>query len=167
MAPEIDQLRNIGLLGHRGSGKTSLGEAMLFVSGTTQRLGKVEDGTSVLDHEPEEVNRQVSISTAFHSLKWQKRQCTLVDTPGFANFLPEAIYCMKAFEGSIFMLNASSGIRVEAERLWQQARELQMPMIFFVNRMDREEENAPEAPRPRPMTTKDASSTRPRPTPAR
>lgn len=145
MALEIDKLRNIGLLGHRGSGKTSLGEAMLFIAGSTQRLGRVEDGTSVLDYEPEEINRQVSISTAFHSLSWQKLQCTLVDTPGFATFLPEAIHCMRGIGGAVFLINPAAGVRVEAERLWQQAEQRRIPRILFVNRMDREEEKATEA----------------------
>ena len=69
---ELEKLRNVGILGHGGCGKTSLGEAMLFAAGATQRLGKVQDGTSVLDHEPEEIKHHVSISTAFHSLAWNK-----------------------------------------------------------------------------------------------
>ena len=86
-ATELDKLRNVGILGQGGSGKTSLGEAMLFAAGATQRLGKVLDGTSVLDHEPEEIKHHISISTAFHSLSWNKFPITLIDTPGYAAFL--------------------------------------------------------------------------------
>ncbi len=138
-AIEAGQLRNVGLLGHRGAGKTSLGEAMLFTAGTTNRLGRVEDGTSAFDHEPEEINRQVSISTAFHSLEWKKSTCVLVDTPGFATFLPETIHALAGFGGAVFVLHAGAGLRVETERLWEQVAERGMPRILFVNRIDREE----------------------------
>ena len=138
-AIEAGQLRNIGLLGHRGAGKTSLGEAMLFTAGTTNRLGRVEDGTSAFDYEPEEINRQISISTAFHSLEWKKRTCVLVDTPGFATFLPETIHSLAGFGGAVFVLHAGAGLRVETERLWEQVAERGMPRILFVNRIDREQ----------------------------
>ena len=140
-AIEAAQLRNVGLLGHRGAGKTSLGEAMLFAAGRTNRLGRVEDGTSAFDHEPEEINRQVSISTAFHSLEWKKNTCVVVDTPGFATFLPETIHSLASFGGAIFVLHAGAGLRVETERLWGYAAERGMPRVLFVNRMDREEED--------------------------
>ena len=144
-AIEAGQLRNVGLLGHRGAGKTSLGEAMLFAAGSTNRLGRVEDGTSAFDHEPEEINRQVSISAAFHSLEWNRNTCVLVDTPGFATFLPETIHSLAGFGGAVFVLHAGAGLRVETERLWGHAAERGLPRIFFVNRMDREEADPVEA----------------------
>lgn len=144
-AIEANNLRNIGLLGHRGSGKTSLGEAMLFAAGATQRLGKVDDGSSVLDFEPEETRRHVSISTAFHMFDWDKAQCMLIDTPGFATFLPEAAHAMSAMGGAVFVLDPSSGLRVEAERLWSRAQERSIPRILFANRIDREESDPVEA----------------------
>ena len=144
-AIEPGQLRNVGLLGHRGAGKTSLGEAMLFAAGSTNRLGRVEDGTSAFDYEPEEIHRQVSISAAFHSLQWKKATCVLVDTPGFATFLPETIHSLAGFGGAVFVLHAGAGLRVETERLWGHAAERGMPRIFFVNRMDREETDPVEA----------------------
>ena len=140
-AIEAAQLRNVGLLGHRGAGKTTLGEAMLFAAGRTNRLGRVEDGTSAFDHEPEEINRQVSISTAFHSLEWKKTTCVVVDTPGFATFLPETIHSLAGFGGAVFVLHAGAGLRVETERLWGYAAEHGMPRVLFVNRMDREEDD--------------------------
>src|SRR4026207_1970207 len=88
---EFDKLRNVGILGQGGSGKTSLGEAILFAAGATQRFGKVLDGTSVLDFEPEEIKHRVTISTAFHSLSWKKYGITLIDTPGYAAFLADSI----------------------------------------------------------------------------
>src|SRR5689334_24339197 len=87
---ELDKLRNVGLLGQGGCGKTSLGEAMLFAAGATQRLGRVQDGTSAFDHEPEEIKHHASISTAFHSLNWKKHFCQLIDMPGYAAFLADS-----------------------------------------------------------------------------
>lgn len=145
MAIEAGRLRNVGLLGHRGAGKTSLGEALLFAAGSTNRVGRVEDGSSAFDYEPEEIQRQVSISTAFHSLEWQKTSCVLVDTPGFATFLPETVHSLPACGGAVFVLHAGAGLRVEAERLWGYAAERGLPRMFFVNRMDREESDPVEA----------------------
>jgi elongation factor G len=139
MAAELEKLRNIGILGQGGSGKTSLGEAMLFAAGVTQRLGRVQDGTSVFDHEPEEIKHQVTISTAFHSLSWKKFNLHLIDTPGYATFLADSINCMRAFDGAIFVVNPSVGIRVESERLWGRANDLKIARLLFVNKMDHEQ----------------------------
>jgi elongation factor G len=141
---ELEKLRNVGILGQGGSGKTSLGEAMLFTAGATQRLGRVLDGTSVFDHEPEEVKHHVSISTAFHSLNWTKHPMTLVDTPGYAAFLADSINCLRAFGGAVFVLNPMVGLRVESERLWIEANEQRIGRVFFVNKMDHEPADAHE-----------------------
>jgi elongation factor G len=138
---ELDKLRNVGILGQGGSGKTSLGEAMLFAAGATQRLGKVQDGTSALDHEPEEIKHHVSISTAFHSLAWKKYPMTLIDTPGYAAFLADSLNCMRAFGGALFVLNPSVGLRVESERLWARANEDRVSRLLFVSKMDHEQAN--------------------------
>ena len=135
---EIDKLRNVGILGHGGSGKTSLGDAMLFAAGATARLGKVADGTSALDFEPEEVHRHSSLSTALHSLSWKKNRVCLIDTPGQSPFIPDTLNCMRAFRSAIFVLSPSTGVRVEAERLWQRANELKVSRIGFVSKMERE-----------------------------
>ncbi|HEY7219202.1 MAG TPA: elongation factor G [Candidatus Binatia bacterium] len=135
---ELEKLRNVGILGQGGSGKTSLGEAMLFTAGATQRLGKVQDGTSVLDHEPEEIKHRVSISTAFHSLTWKKNAMTLIDTPGYAAFLADSINCMRACSGAVFAINPSVGLRVESERLWSRANEDRVSRLLFVTKMDHE-----------------------------
>lgn len=141
---ELDKLRNVGILGHGGSGKTSLGEAMLFAAGATQRLGKVQDGTSVLDHEPEEIRHHVSISTAFHSLAWNKYPVTLIDTPGYAAFLADSINCLRGFSSAVFVLNPAVGLRVEAERLWARANEVRVSRLLFVCKMDHEQANVQE-----------------------
>lgn len=144
MAVEIDKIRNVGILGHGGVGKTSLGEAMLFAGGVTQRLGRVEDGTSLFDFEPEEIKRRISISTSFHSLNWKKFALTLIDTPGYATFLADTISCMRAFGGAVFLLSPSTGLRVETERLWARADESNMSRLIFISKMDREKANVHE-----------------------
>jgi elongation factor G len=141
MAGDIEKLRNVGILGHGGSGKTSLGEALLFAAGVTQRLGKVQDGTTVLDHEPEEIKHHLSISTAFHSLTWNKQPVTLIDTPGYAAFIADSINCMRGFSSAIFVLNPAVGLRVEAERLWARANEERISRLLFVSKMDHEQAN--------------------------
>lgn len=142
---EIEKLRNVGLLGQGGAGKTSLGEAMLFAAGVTQRPGRVAEGTSALAFEPEEIKRQTSISAAFHSLAWKKFHLYLIDTPGYSTFLADTIQCMRGFSGAVFLLSPSSGSRVETERLWARARELNLSRLIFVSKMEREKSNAAEA----------------------
>ena len=143
-AAELDKLRNVGILGQGGSGKTSLGEAMLFAAGASQRLGRVQDGTTVLDYEPEEIKHHVSISTAFHSLSWKKHAVSLIDTPGYAAFLADSINCMRAFGSAVFVLNPSVGLRVESERLWVRANENRISRLLFAAKMDHEQDNAAE-----------------------
>ena len=143
-AMELQNLRILGLLGQGGSGKTSLAEAMLFAGGATQRLGRVQDGTSVFDHEPEEIKHQVSISAAFHSLSWKKHSLTLVDTPGYSAFLADSINCARAFGTAVFVLNPSVGLRVESEQLWATANANEISRLFFVNKMDHEQADAHE-----------------------
>src|SRR5687768_17886773 len=143
-ATELENLRNVGILGQGGSGKTSLGEAMLFAAGATQRLGRVLDGTSVLDYEPEEIKHHVSISTGFHSLAWKKYPFHFIDTPGYAAFLADSINCMRAFGGAVFVLNPSVGLRVESERLWATANDNGISRLFFASKMDHEQADAAE-----------------------
>jgi elongation factor G len=141
---EMDKLRNVGILGHGGVGKTSLGEAMLFAAGATPRLGRVADGTSAFDFEPEEIHRHISLSTALHSLAWKKSPFCLIDTPGYATFLPDTINAMRAFRAALFLLSPSTGMRVETERLWQRANELGVSRLVFVGKMEREKANLRE-----------------------
>lgn len=136
---EVTRVRNIGIVGQGGAGKTSLAEAILFDAGTTTRIGSVDDGTSAFDYEPEEVRRKLSLSTAFHHAAWKKHQITLVDTPGYANFLADSLTCMRACTGLVFVLEPAAGsAKVEAERLWARAGQLGMPRIGFVNKLDRD-----------------------------
>jgi elongation factor G len=133
-----DRIRNVALVGHRGSGKTSLHEALLFEAGLTSRLGTVVDGTTVSDADPDEQARQMSISASLSALEWGERKVNLLDTPGDPSFIADALACMRVCESAIFVLNAVSGVEVTAARLWARAAELDMARMVFVNMLDRE-----------------------------
>ncbi|HUI25343.1 MAG TPA: elongation factor G [Candidatus Kryptonia bacterium] len=136
---DVGAIRNLGIVGQGGVGKTALGEVMLFDAGVTTRIGRLDDGTSAFGHEPEEVRRQLTLSTAFHHVPWRKHEITLLDMPGYANFVPDALNCMRAATGLVFVLAPAGGeIKVEAEQLWKRADELQLARIAFVTKMDRE-----------------------------
>jgi elongation factor G len=133
-----DRIRNVALVGHRGSGKTSLHEALLFEAGLTTRLGTVVDGTTVSDADPDEQARQMSISASLSALEWGERKVNLLDTPGDPSFIADALACMRVCESAIFILNAVSGVEVTASRLWARAAELDIARMVFVNMLDRE-----------------------------
>jgi elongation factor G len=134
----VDKLRNIALVGHGGSGKTSLAEIMLFKAGVTNRIGRVEDGNTVMDYEPEELRRQSSISSAFHQFSWKKHTINIIDTPGDQNFFNDTKFCMPAADCAIFLIDAVDGIKVQTEQAWEFAREFDMPCVIFINKLDRE-----------------------------
>ena len=136
---DIRHIRTVGLLAEGGAGKTSLGEALLYAAGATTRLGRVDDGSSVLDFEPEEVRRKITLSAAFHTLSWKKHQVFLIDPPGYANFLPETRYAMEAMTGAVFVASPTGQLKVESERLWGWANDLGLARLVYLSRMDREE----------------------------
>ncbi|MGD1999927.1 MAG: elongation factor G [Desulfobacterales bacterium] len=138
MSEMVDKLRNIALVGHGGSGKTSLAEIMLFKAGVTNRIGRVEDGSTVMDYEPEELRRQSSISSAFHQFSWKKHTINIIDTPGDQNFFNDTKFCMPAADCAIFLIDAVDGIKVQTEQAWEFAREFDMPCVIFINKLDRE-----------------------------
>src|SRR5215813_10531627 len=142
MAVEVSQIRNSGIIGQGGGGKTSLADAILFVGGATTRRGSVDDGSSAFDIEPEEIRRKLSLGTGFHHATWKKHQVTVVDTPGYINFLTDGLNCMRACTAAVFVLEPSAGgAKVEAERLWSRAEQLNLPCVGFVTKMDRENAN--------------------------
>lgn len=132
------QLRNLALVGHGKSGKTSIAEYCLFKAGATNRVGKTDEGTSILDYEPEEVKRKMSIDTALASCQWEGYKINLLDTPGYPDFTGEVKSSLTACESAIVVVSAVSGIEVETDKAWKYAEELSLPRAIFVNKMDRE-----------------------------
>ncbi len=133
-----DRIRNVALVGHRGSGKTALNEALLFQAGVINRLGTVTDGTTSSDADADEQARQMSISASLSSFEWQDRKINLIDTPGEPSFVADALGAMRVCESAIFVVNAVMGVEVTTTRLWQRAEELDLARMVFVNMLDRE-----------------------------
>jgi elongation factor G len=138
MHKSADRIRNVALIGHRGSGKTSLHEALLFEAKATNRLGSVLDGTTVSDSEPDEQARKMSISVALSSFEWADRKINLLDTPGEPSFVADALGAMRVCESAIFVINGVMGVEVSTRRLWARAEELDLARMVFVNMLDRE-----------------------------
>ena len=135
----MKDIRNVALLGHGGSGKTSLSEAMLFnAGGIITRLGKVDDGNTVSDFDPDEQKKKMSVSTSLLPFAWKKRKVNLLDVPGFADFIGEAIEALRVVDGAVFVISAVSGLEVQAELLWRMADERNLPRLVYINKMDRE-----------------------------
>ncbi len=138
MHKPADRIRNVALVGHRGAGKTSLHEALLYEAGVINRLGSVVDGTTVSDADEDEKARQMSISAALSSFEWQDRKVNLIDTPGDSSFVADALGALRVCESAIFVVNAVMGAEVQTIRLWQRAEELDLARLIFVNMLDRE-----------------------------
>jgi elongation factor G len=138
MHKAADRIRNVALVGHRGSGKTSLHEALLFGAGVINRLGSVTEGTTVSDSDPDEKARQMSISASLASFEWQQRKVNLLDTPGDPSFVADALGALRVCESAVFVVNAVMGVEVHTTRLWQRAAELDISRLVFVNMLDRE-----------------------------
>ncbi|MCK9374778.1 MAG: elongation factor G [Syntrophobacterales bacterium] len=138
MSGKTMQIRNLVLIGHGGCGKTSLAEALLFGAGATSRLGKVDDGSSVLDYEPEEIKRKTTISTAFHHYQWKKHTVYLADTPGDDNFLADTRAALHVADSAVVVVDAVDGVKVGTEKVWETANHYNLPRLAFINKMDRE-----------------------------
>ena len=133
-----DRIRNVALVGHRGCGKTSLNEALLFEAGAINRLGTVPDHSTASDTDPDEQARQMSISAALSSFEWSDRKINLLDTPGEPSFIADALGALRVCESAVFVVNAVMGVEVSTSRLWQRAAELDLARLVFVNMLDRE-----------------------------
>jgi elongation factor G len=131
-------IRNVALVGHRGSGKTSLNEALLFQAGAVNRLGTVLDGSTVSDSAADEKARQMSIASSLASLEWEGKKINVLDTPGEPSFIADALGALRAVESAVFVVNAVMGVEVGTERLWERAEELGLSRLVFVNMLDRE-----------------------------
>src|SRR6187397_1770847 len=131
-------IRNIAVVGHGGSGKTQLVSAMLFGAGAVNRLGKVDDGSTVTDFDEEEVARKHTLSSSLAHAEWQQTKITVVDTPGFANFFSDARSALKVAEAAVVVVDAVAGVEVQTEKLWAEAAAQNLPRLVVVNRLERE-----------------------------
>ena len=138
MTKKVDQIRNVALVGHSGCGKTSLAEAILYSAKSVNRLGRVDDGTSTMDFEPEEIKRKVTLGTAFHPYNWKNGRFNLIDTPGENDFISDTKICLQAAEGTVVVVDAVDGIKVGTEKVWGFAGEYSLPRVIFINKLDRE-----------------------------
>ena len=135
---ESNSLRNIAIVGHGATGKTSLCESLLFIAGKTDRQGRVDDGTSSMDFEPEEQKRRISISAATNFFEWEKHKITILDTPGDSNFSYDTRNCLRVADGAVVVIDAVGGVEFQTEKVWEYADEYKLPRIVYISRMDRE-----------------------------
>src|SRR5205807_5771746 len=138
MAIEIGKIRNVGIVGHGGVGKTSLVEAMLFAAGAVTRLGRVDDGSTTTDFDPDEIRRKISINTSIAYCDWKGHHINLVDTPGYGDFIADARAGLRVVEAAIVVVDAVAGVQVQTEKVWKFATEYNLPRAVVVNRLDRE-----------------------------
>jgi len=136
-----ERIHNIGLFGHLGSGKTTLAEAMLMTAHAIPRMGRVEDGSTASDHDPDEHRRGMSVSLSVLPLEWHDDKINLVDTPGFADFAGDVAAAMRVIDGAVIVLDASAGVEVGTELVWEQAVQHRVPRVLFVNKLDRDNAN--------------------------
>lgn len=134
-------LRNVALLGHGGAGKTSLAEAMLFVAKGINRLGRVDDGTSIMDFDPEETRRGITINTSLAPVEWKDNKINILDTPGYFDFVGDVIAAVTVADSALLVVCASSGVEVGTEKAWDQLEEANLPRTIFINKMERENAN--------------------------
>jgi elongation factor G len=135
---DVQQIRNVVVLGHGNSGKSSLAEALLFTAGALKRLGKVDDGTSSMDFEPEEIKRKISIGAAFNHLGWKKNDVYLIDTPGDDNFFNETRFAAQVADSAVLTVGAVLGVRPQTEKFVDLVKEHNLPCLICVTKMDRE-----------------------------
>lgn len=133
-----EKIRNIAIAGHSGSGKTTLCEALLYSTGAINRLGRVEDGNTASDHDPDEIHRKVSISTSIIPCEFKDHKINVLDTPGYADFIGEVIEALRAVNAVLIVVDAVHGVQVQTEEVWRLAEERNLPRLFFVNRLDKE-----------------------------
>src|SRR5688500_11941068 len=131
-------IRNVALVGHSGAGKTQLASAALFDAGAVNRLGKVDDGTTVTDFDEEEIARKHTLSASLAYAEWNKTKINIIDTPGIASFLADARAALRVADAAVVVVDAVSGVQVQTEKTWQAADELGLPRLVVVNRLDRE-----------------------------
>ncbi|MBN1376238.1 MAG: GTP-binding protein, partial [Dehalococcoidia bacterium] len=136
-----DKIRNIALLSHSGSGKTSLAEAMLFNAGAITRIGNVADGTTSSDYDPEEITHQISINLSILPVSWKNTKINIIDTPGYPDFVGEVRAALRVSEAAVIVVCAASGVEVGTEQVWGYATSGKLPRLIYINKMDRENAN--------------------------
>jgi elongation factor G len=142
---ERTHVRNVGLLSHSGGGKTSLAEAILFDTGEISRLGTVNDGTTTLDYDPDEVKRHITINAALGFCEWKRHRLTIIDTPGAANFIADTYGTLRVMDGALVLISAESGVKAQTERVWQWVEQYHLPCVVVMNEMDHERANFSQA----------------------
>ncbi|MFH2075062.1 MAG: elongation factor G [Pseudomonadota bacterium] len=135
---ESKSIRNLAIIGHGGTGKTSLCESFLYVAGKTDRPGRVDDGSSCMDYEPEEQKRHISISATTNNIDWEKHRVNFIDTPGDSNFTFDTKSSLRVVDGAVGLVDAVGGVEFQTEQVWEYADEFKLPRLLFVSRMDRE-----------------------------
>jgi len=141
----VDQLRNVAIISHGGAGKTTLAEAMLFLGGAVDRFGRVDDGTSTMDYDPDEVKRKISINASVAPVEWNGHKINLIDTPGYSDFVGEVVGALRIADAGMVLVDAVSGVEVGTELTWRHADERSLPRMVVINRMDRENANFDKA----------------------
>lgn len=136
-----DHIRNVGLFGHGGSGKTTLTEALLLTAKATTRAGRVEDGNTVSDYDPDEQKRHMSINLSVAPIEWNDQKVNIIDVPGYADFAGETAAAMRVIDGAVILIDAAGGVEVGTEAAWEAATQAKLPRILFVNKLDRENAN--------------------------
>lgn len=134
----IDSIRNVVMLSHSGAGKTTLGEIMLFSTGAITRLGRVEEGSTTSDYEPESTKRRISLNLSMLPYAWEKVKVNLIDTPGYADFIGDVRAAIRVVEGAVIVVCAASGCEVGTEQVWGYTEDSKLPRLVFINKMDRE-----------------------------
>jgi len=135
---ESKDIRNVGLVGHGHSGKTSLAAALLYTAGATNRLLRVDEGNTITDFDDEEIQRKITISTAVTLLEWKKTKVNLLDTPGFNIFINDTRACLVAADSAVVVVDAVPGVEVQTEKVWGFANDFRLPRAFVINKLDRE-----------------------------
>ncbi len=135
---ESKSIRNLTIVGHGSTGKTTLCESFLYLSGKSDRPGRVDDGSSVMDYEPEEQKKHVSINSATNSIDWNKSRINIIDTPGDSNFAFDTKSCLRVADSAVVLIDAVGGVEFQTEKVWEYANEFRLPRIVLVNRLDRE-----------------------------
>jgi len=148
MAIEIGKLRNVGVVGHGGVGKTSLVESLLFTAGGLTRLGKIDDGTTTTDFDPDEIKRKISLNTATAFCDYKGHRINLIDTPGYGDFVADARAGLRVAGAALVVVDAVAGVQVQTEKVWKFANEYNLPRAIVINRLDRERADLDQPRRP-------------------